>query len=131
MDAMKTMKVWGVGSAVVLGLSAVLPWVSALGTSYSLMDGGDGPILLGAAALTVAALVWKTGWLGSRVLAVLVAGFGLYESIHVWLEIRSSRDEAEGFGALIGIGFGLYIAALAAASLVIWAGYQQFRGRHA
>ena len=29
MDGMKTMKVWGIGSAVVLGLSAVLPWVSA------------------------------------------------------------------------------------------------------
>jgi hypothetical protein len=75
--------------------------------------------------------VWKSGWLGSRVLALLVAGLGLYESIHIWIEIRGSRDAAEGFGALIGIGFGLYIAALAAASLVIWAGYQQFRGRRA
>ena len=33
MDAAQTVKVWGIGSAVVLGLSAVLPWVSALGTS--------------------------------------------------------------------------------------------------
>ena len=64
-------------------------------------------------------------------LALLVAGLGLYESIHIWIEIRGSRDEAEGFGALIGIGFGLYVAALAAVSLLIWAGYQQFRGRRA
>ena len=131
MDTVKTVKFWGIGSAVVLGLSAMLPWVSALGTSYSLMEGADGPILLVAAALTVAVLVWKSGWLGSRVLALLVAGLGLYESIHIWIEIRGSRDEAEGFGALIGIGFGLYVAALAAASLVIWAGYQQLRGRRA
>ena len=126
MDAVKKVEFWGIGSAAVLGVSVILPWVSAFGTTVALIE-GDGVILLGAAALTIAAILWRSTRWPARVMAVLAAGFGLYEAIRLWVEIRNGREEAEGFGALISAGMGLYIAALAALSLAIWAGYLQVR----
>jgi hypothetical protein len=125
------MKVWALASASVLGLSAVLPWVTALGTSFSLMEGSDGPILLGAGAVTAAAVLFGpklwNGEIGQRLLALATAGLGLYEAIHVWVKVTDAREEAEGFGALVGIGMGVYIAALAALSLAAWAITAQVR----
>jgi hypothetical protein len=119
------LKIWAVSSAAVLGLSAVLPWVSALGTSVTLMDGGDGPLLLGAGAMAAAAVLFGprlwNGEIGQRLLAVAAAGLGLYEAIHVWTGVQDARNDAGGFGALVGIGMGVYIAGLAALSLAAWA----------
>jgi hypothetical protein len=122
-----TMKVWALASAAILGLSAVLPWVTALGTSFSLMEGSDGPILLGAGALTAAVVLWRWNNIGARLLALATAGLGLYEAIHVWVRVNDARDEAEGFGALVGIGMGVYIAGLAALALAAWAITTQVR----
>jgi hypothetical protein len=121
------MKVWALASATVLGLSAVLPWVTALGTSYSLMEGADGPILLGAGLLTAAAVLWRPAHIGVRLVALATAGLGLYEAIHVWTAIKDARDEAEGFGALVGVGMGVYIAGLVALALAAWAITTQVR----
>ena len=126
MDAVKTVKFWGIGSAAVLGLSVILPWVSAFGTTVALIEETEFSCSA-LSALTIAAILWRSTRWPARLMAVLAAGFGLYEAIRIWVEIRNGRDEAEGFGALISAGMGLYIAALAALSLAIWAGYLQVR----
>ena len=95
MDAVKKVEFWGIGSAAVLGVSVILPWVSAFGTTVALIE-GDGVILLGAAALTIAAILWRSTRWPARVMAVLAAGFGLYEAIRLWVEIRNGCEEAAG-----------------------------------
>jgi hypothetical protein len=114
-------KLWAIASAAVLGISVLLPWVTALGISVALIDGGDGPILLTAAAAAVAVTVWRPESLGARALAVVAGGFGLYEFIHVFATISDARAEAGAFGALVSVAFGAYLAGLAALSLIAWA----------
>jgi hypothetical protein len=126
MDA-KALKVWAIASGAVLGVSVVLPWITALGTSVALIDGGDGPLLLGAAAVAVSVIIWKPQSIGARALAVVAGGLGLYEFIHVFTGVSDARAEAGGFGALISVAFGAYLAFLAALSLVAWAVVTQFK----
>src|SRR3954453_7110659 len=73
----KNIKVWALISAAALALSVVLPWVSALGTDFSLMEGAGGPILLGAGVLAVALVALRAGRLPVRIYALAVAGLGL------------------------------------------------------
>ncbi len=118
MSKKQQIKIWGVVSAAVLGVSAIFPWVSALGTQVSLME-GDGPILLGTAA--VAMVLIARGKVGRyrhsyaiRAYAAVAAAFGLFESIRIYVELKDA-------GPLAQPGFGLYLAGLAALSLAAWA----------
>jgi DUF917 family protein len=125
--AVKRTKVWAIASAAALGVSVLLPWITAFGTGVALIDDADGFLLLGAAAAVVAVTVWKPQSIGARALAVVVGGLGLYEFIHVFTAVHDARAEAEGFGALVSVSFGAYLAFLAALSLVAWAGVTQFK----
>ena len=127
MDAVVARKFWGLGSAAVLGVSVLLPWITAFGTGVALIEGGDGPFLIGAAVLAAVAVAVRTGWIVTRVIAVLAALFGLEESIRIYLKISQTKADAEGFGALVSPGFGLYLAGLAALSLAAWAVYTHVR----
>jgi hypothetical protein len=127
LGAVKAIKVWGIASAAALGVSVLMPWVTVLGTGVALIDGGDGPVLLVAAAVVVALTVWRPQSIGARVLAVVAGGLGLYEFIHVYVTINDGRAEAGAFGALVSVAFGAYLACLAALSLVAWAAVTQFK----
>ena len=78
-------------------------------------------------SLMVAVTVWRPQSIGARVLAAVVGGLGLYEFIHVFTAISDVRAEAGGFGALVSVAFGAYVAFLAALSLVAWAAVTQFK----
>ena len=123
----KTVKVWAIASGAVLGVSVLLPWITALGASNALIDGDDGPLLLAAAAAAVVAAAWRPGSIGARALALVAGGLGLYEFIHVFTAISDARAEAGAFGALVSVAFGAYLAGLAALSLVAWAVVTQFK----
>ena len=126
LGVVKAIKVWGIASAAVLGLSVFLPWITALGASVALIE-GDGPFLLGAAAVVVAVIVRRPQWIGARALAVVAGGLGLYALTHVFTGVSDVRAEAGGFGVLVSVAFGAYLACLAALSLVAWAAFTQFR----
>jgi hypothetical protein len=120
-------KLWAIASGALLGISVLLPWVTALGISVALIDGGDGPILLAAAAAAVAVTVWRPESIGARALAVIAGGLGLYEFINVFSTISDARAEAGAFGALVSVAFGAYLAGLAALSLIVWAVATHFK----
>jgi hypothetical protein len=120
-------KLWAIASAAVLGVSALLPWITALGVSVALIEGSDGVILLGAAAAAVAVAVWRPESVGARVLAVIAGGLGLYEFIHVFSAIHDVRAEAGLFAGLVSVAFGAYLACAAAVSLLAWAVVTQLK----
>jgi hypothetical protein len=111
-------------TAAVVALTAFLPWLRVVGlinTNQSLMDGGDGWILLGGAALT-ALLGWrvKTRW------PAVLTGFGtlalaVFEVVNVLDKIHGMTSElSQLFSA--SLGYGAYLGVAAAAVLVIFAG---------
>jgi hypothetical protein len=125
----KELIIWGAVAAAVAALSTILPWVSAMGTSVSLVngDGPDGLILLGAASLfAVSVFVWPAS-IGTRVFAVINGGLGIYESLHIHYAIQDAKAEAGGFGALVSVGFGAYLCLLASVALVAWAGFLTYQ----
>jgi hypothetical protein len=127
LGAVKAIKVWGIASAAVLGVSVLLPWITVFGAGVALIAAADGKILLVAAAVAVALTVWRPQSIGARVLAVVAGGLGLYEFIQTYVAINDGRAEAGAFGGLVSVGFGAYLACLAALSLVAWAVFTQFK----
>jgi hypothetical protein len=114
------MKVWGAASAGALALSVICPWVSALGTSVALADKGDGPFLLGG-GIALAVVIAVKNWRVARVSSMLLGLWALAEVVYFYVKLGEARDEAGGFGALVSPGFGLYLAALAGVSMIVWA----------
>jgi hypothetical protein len=110
-------------TAAVVALTAFLPWLRVVGlinTNQSLMDGGDGWILLGGAALT-ALLGWKVKTRWPAVLAGLgTFGLALFEVLNVVDKIHGmASDQAALFSA--ALGYGSYLGVAAAAVLVVFA----------
>lgn len=122
MDRTTKFKLWGAISAGALALSTILPWITALGTSITLMDKPtEGPIVLAAAVATTALIAWRADLTVSRLLG-LVAGLAVVgEAVYFYVKVTEARNEAEGFGGLISTGTGLYVGLLAGASLLAWA----------
>ena len=127
MDAVVARKFWGLGSAAVLGISVLLPWITVFGVSGALINAGDGQILIGAAVLAAVLVAVRPREISTRVVAVIAALFGLEEAIRIYIKIAQEKADAEGFGALMSPGFGLYLAGLAALSLAVWAVYTHVR----
>jgi hypothetical protein len=120
-------KLWAIASAAVLGLSVLLPWVTALGISVALIEGSDGQLLLAAAAAAVGVAVWRPESVGARVLAVFAGGLGLYEFVDIFSTIQDVRTETGLFAGLVSVAFGAYLACAAAVSLLAWAVVTQFK----
>lgn len=91
------------GAAVVVIVSAFLPWVSLLGFSRSGLDYGDGvfTLIIGIVGLLLGWRGWL-GWIGQGVAATLVAIIGIYD-----------LNQAGNLAAI-----GLYLTFLAG---VVWA----------
>lgn len=124
----KELIIWGVVAAAVAALSTIMPWITAMGTSYTLIgESSDGVILLVMASLfAVSVLIWPAA-ISTRVFAVINGGLGIYEALHIHLGITDARAEAGGFGALVSVGFGAYLCLLASLALVAWAGYLTYQ----
>lgn len=123
----KGIKAWAWISAGVMALGACLPWVSGL-ASISLINSDDGVIILAVAVLAILGLVWKPMKLYVRLAALVYAGLMLYEAVYFYVNINSGREEAGMFAGLITVGSGLYVSALAAASLAVWVFFTFFPG---
>jgi hypothetical protein len=104
---------WGVGSAILLAVGSLGPWVtlgpfSASGTS----DGRDGLItLVIALAAAVLICVRRVPWL-----VVILALVALYVGIHDTNNVSTAGNEVLD----PEVGWGLVLVDIAAASLFLW-----------
>ena len=111
----------GEDSAGLAAAGAFLPWLTASGSmSRNGMDGGgDGPIVLGAAAIVAVAGLARALFLGSLVMSRLLGIIGAAGLLYIaWVNIGSIDEPiptgaATGHAIVAGVGFGLFMIGLA------------------
>jgi hypothetical protein len=111
----------GLGSAAVMVIGAFGPWAKVLSlvTVSGTDGGGDGWIVIGAAAVgAVALFLWQTHdrgrWL---ILAVIAAGAALATTIYDRIDIERTTAGGIDVGAFVDPGWGIYVAMFGSAGL--------------
>ncbi len=106
-----SMNVVRVIASVVVILATFMPFVSALGYNKSLIDGGDGYIFMGLAAVVIVCdLIRKAA--PAMVISILTLGFAIYEIVD------TQKIASQAFG-LIQNGIGFYLLILGSIAMVI------------
>jgi hypothetical protein len=110
----------GLASALVMVIGAFGPWarvlslVSVGGTD----DGGDGWIVIGAAAVGALALfLWQTRSRRWLILCVIAGGAALATAIYDRVDIERTTSSGIDVGAFVDPGWGIYVAMLGSAGL--------------
>jgi hypothetical protein len=110
---------WGLVSAVVMVIGSFGPWAKVLGllTVNGTDEGGDGWVVIGAAAVGVVALVlWRMRGRGWLVLTELAAAAALATTIYDRIDLEGTTDGVD-VGALVDASWGIYVAMIGSASL--------------
>lgn len=123
MAGLKTVHVlrWGLASAIVMVIGSFGPWAKVFGlVSISGTDGGgDGWIVIGAAAVgAIALFLWRVRSRRWLILAVIAAGAALATTIYDRVDLESSVDGID-IGQLADAGWGIYVAMIGSASLAV------------
>jgi hypothetical protein len=116
----------GVGACLVVVVGAFLPWAkltTILGSlTKSGIDGGDGWISAGAAALSIIAFTKnrRGDYIGAMVLGLLAAAVGLYDVVDISKFVDRVESEGEGL-ATASVGVGLWMTFFGSLAVVVMA----------
>jgi hypothetical protein len=112
---------WGLLSAVVMVIGSFGPWAKVLSlvTVNGTDDGGDGWVVIGAAAVgVVALLLWRMRSRGWLIVTVLAAGAGLATTIYDRIDLEGTTEGVD-IGSFVDASWGIYVAMLGSASLAL------------
>ena len=112
---------WGLVSAVVMVIGSFGPWAKVLGlvTVNGTDDGGDGWVVIGAAAVGALAMVlWSMRGRRWLILAVLAGGAGLATTIYDRVDLEGTTNGVD-IGSLVDASWGIYVAMIGSASLAV------------
>ena len=115
--------VWGLVSAVVMVIGSFGPWAKVLGllTVNGTDDGGDGWVVIVAAAIGVVALfLWRARSPRWLILTVVAAAAALATTIYDRIDLEGTADGVD-VGALVDASWGIYVAMIGSASLALTA----------
>lgn len=108
------------GAALVVLLSCFMPWITTPWFSRSGVDTGDGSMVLALSLIGLGLVVITGRPFAFGLSQVAVAALVLFVVIYDMNEIGGVAGEE--FGALVSIGFGLYLALVGALAWVVLAG---------
>ena len=113
--------VWGLVSAVVMVIGSFGPWAKVLGvlTVNGTDDGGDGWVVIVAAAIGVVALfLWRARSNRWLLLTVVAAAAALATTIYDRIDLEGTTNGVD-VGALVDASWGIYVAMIGSASLAL------------
>jgi hypothetical protein len=112
---------WGLISAVLMVIGSFGPWAKVLGliTVNGTDDGGDGWVVIVAAAVGAVALVlWRVRSRRWLILTVIAAAAGLATTIYDRVDLEGTTNGVD-IGSLVDAAWGIYVAMIGSASLAL------------